>query len=82
MDENGNVFSMSSLANATRCGWQLQMRHATSTIRFVRDRTPFGLACGVTVSLTINGRMAPVTVSWHYAFEGDAPRLVTAFPIP
>jgi hypothetical protein len=53
-----------------------------SKIRFVRDRAPFGIACGVTVNLMMNGRMATVIVSWHYAFEGDAPRLVTAFPIP
>ena len=46
----------------------------------VRDRAPFGVVCGVFVDLTLNGRAAPATLSWHYAYEGAAPRLVTAYP--
>jgi pyrroloquinoline quinone (PQQ) biosynthesis protein C len=46
----------------------------------VRDRTPFGVVCGVVVDLSLNRRQASVTLSWHYAYEGAAPRLVTAYP--
>lgn len=35
---------------------------------------------GVLVTLTINGRRAPVLTVWHYADEGAPPRLVTAYP--
>lgn len=35
---------------------------------------------GVLVTLTLNGRRAPVLTAWHYAGEGAAPRLVTAYP--
>lgn len=46
----------------------------------VWDRTPFGVVCGVVVDLSCNHRQAPVTLSWHYPYEGAAPRLVTAYP--
>ncbi|HET7053947.1 MAG TPA: hypothetical protein VFI09_08545 [Solirubrobacterales bacterium] len=51
-----------------------------STIQVVRDRTPFGVSCGIEVGLVLNQREAPVMVAWHYAFENAAPRLVTAYP--
>ena len=50
-----------------------------ATIRVVRDRSPFGVVCGIEVDLTIDGRTATSTLSWHYAEEGAAPRLVTAY---
>jgi hypothetical protein len=53
-----------------------------STIKVVRDRSPFGITCGIEVDLEINDRKAPTTVSWHYAIEIAAPKLVTAFPTP
>jgi hypothetical protein len=37
---------------------------------------------GVLIDVTINGRSAPVLTAWHYADEGAAPRLVTAYPKP
>lgn len=46
----------------------------------VRDRAPYGVVCGVTVTLTINNRTARVATAWHYADENAAPRLVTAYP--
>jgi hypothetical protein len=46
----------------------------------VIDRGWHGIVCGVTLQLTLNGRTATVTTSWHYATAGDAPRLVTAYP--
>jgi hypothetical protein len=46
----------------------------------VIDRGVHGIVCGVTLQLTLNGRTATVTTSWHYASVGDAPRLVTAYP--
>lgn len=48
----------------------------------VRDREPNGIACGVKAGVTIGGRSAPVTMSWHYADPGAAPRLATAYPSP
>lgn len=48
----------------------------------LRDRGPYGVVCGVEVTLTINDRTAPVAVAWHYADEDAAPRLVTAYPSP
>lgn len=53
-----------------------------SKIQVVRDRFPFGVTCGITADLTINDRNSPTTISWHYAMEIAAPRLVTAFPTP
>jgi hypothetical protein len=37
---------------------------------------------GVLIELTIKRRFAPVLTAWHYAGEGAAPRLVTAYPKP
>lgn len=51
-----------------------------SMIQVVRDRSPFGISCGIEVDLALNRREAPVTIAWHYAFENAAPRLVTAYP--
>jgi hypothetical protein len=45
----------------------------------VRDRGGHGIVCGVEVELTIGERTAAVTLSWHYAAQGAAPRLVTAY---
>jgi hypothetical protein len=53
-----------------------------ATIEEVRPRPPYGVTCGVEVSLTINDRSALTIVSWHYAIEIAAPRLVTAYPTP
>jgi hypothetical protein len=53
-----------------------------STITVVRDRFPFGLICGIEVDLEIDDRNALTTISWHYAIEIAAPKLVTAFPTP
>jgi hypothetical protein len=49
-------------------------------IQVVRDRSPFGIACGIEANLTISQGDAPVTISWHYTFQEAAPRLVTAYP--
>lgn len=46
----------------------------------VIDRGERGVVCGVALRLTLNGRTATVTTSWHYAAPGEAPRLVTAYP--
>jgi len=46
----------------------------------MRDRAPYGIVCGVEVTLTMNNRTAPVATAWHYADEEAAPRLVTAYP--
>lgn len=48
-------------------------------IATVRDRGKDGIVCGVEVELTIDGRTAAVTISWHYEDEEAAPRLVTAY---
>ena len=53
-----------------------------ATIMEVRDRSPFGIACGVRVDLKIGNRCAQTIVSWHYVLEVAAPRLVTAYPTP
>jgi hypothetical protein len=48
----------------------------------VRDREPNGIVCGVEAEVTIGERSASVTMSWHYADPGAAPRLATAYPSP
>jgi len=48
----------------------------------VRDREPNGIACGLEVEITIEGRSAKVTMGWHYADSGAAPRSATAYPRP
>lgn len=48
-------------------------------ITTVRDRGADGVVCGAVFELTIGGRTAPVTTSWHYATEASPPRLVTAY---
>lgn len=48
-------------------------------IATVRDRGVKGIVCSVKVELTTGERTAPVTISWHYASEEAAPRLVTAY---
>ena len=55
---------------------------AGAAIVEVRDRSPFGITCGIEVELTIGERTAPVAVSWHYTEDGAAPRLATAYPTP
>jgi hypothetical protein len=44
--------------------------------------SPYGITCGVEIKLTIDDRRAKTLVSWHYATETAAPRLVTAYPTP
>lgn len=44
--------------------------------------SPYGITCGVEVGLTVNDRHALTLISWHYAVELAAPRLVTAYPTP
>jgi hypothetical protein len=41
-----------------------------------------GVGCGVVVELSIGQREATAVSAWHYADEGAAPRLVTAYPRP
>jgi len=53
-----------------------------ATITEVRDRSPFGIACGIESDVTIGDRTGTVTISWHYESEGAAPRLATAYPTP
>jgi hypothetical protein len=53
---------------------------AGAQIATVRDRGAEGIVCGIEMELTLGERTAPVTISWHYASEGAAPRLVTAYP--
>jgi hypothetical protein len=48
----------------------------------VRDREPNGIVCGIEAEITIGERSAGVTMSWHYADPGAAPRLATAYPSP
>lgn len=48
-------------------------------ITTVRDRGARGIVCGVEVELAIGERTAQVKISWHYASEESAPRLVTAY---
>ena len=48
-------------------------------IATIRDRGAKGIVFGVEVVLTIGERSAPVRMSWHYADEKSAPRLVTAY---
>ncbi len=50
-----------------------------ATIVEVRDRSPFGVSCGIEAPLTICGRTAMAIISWHYADEWAMPRLVTAY---
>jgi len=53
-----------------------------ATIEEVRDRSDFGVVCGVQAVLVIGDRGAAVKMSWHYAAPDAAPRLVTAYPSP
>lgn len=51
-------------------------------IETVRDLGAEGVSCGVPVELAIEERAARVAAAWHYAEEGAAPRLVSAYPKP
>lgn len=51
-------------------------------IASIRDAGSYGVSCEVRIVLVIGIRTAPVLSAWHYAQQGDAPRLVTAFPTP
>jgi Domain of unknown function (DUF6883) len=53
-----------------------------AAIETVREVEGGGVSCGVRVEMTIEGRNAAVISAWHYADEGAAPRLVTAYPRP
>ena len=60
--------------------WQaIAMAVPHTRVATVRDRGADGIVCGVEVERPIGGRTAPVTLSWHYANEVAAPRLVTAY---
>jgi hypothetical protein len=41
-----------------------------------------GMLCEVRVELTLRDRTAVAITVWHLAREGEAPRLVTAYPRP
>ncbi len=51
-------------------------------ISSIRDASPYGVSCEVRTALVLGTRTAPVLTAWHYAQQGDPPRLVTAFPTP
>jgi hypothetical protein len=51
-------------------------------IETVRSGLHGSITCGVMLDLTIGNRTAAVSSAWHYAAEGAAPRLVTAYPKP
>jgi len=51
-------------------------------VQMVRILEAGGVSCGVVVDLRVGERSARVTSAWHYAAEGAAPRLVTAYPTP
>lgn len=53
-----------------------------ASIQMVRDLGAEGVSCGVPFEMTIAERTATVTTAWHFAGEGAAPRLVTAYPRP
>jgi hypothetical protein len=55
---------------------------AGARVEEIRDRSPFGFACGAWIQLTLKGRKSLVKISWHYPEEGAAPRLITAYPTP
>lgn len=67
--------------DTTRIWWAIAGAMPGATIAEVRE-SPYGIACGVEAELTINYRRALTLVSWHYAVEIAAPRLVTAYPTP
>lgn len=60
------------------------IKHAVqeAAVEEVRDRSDFGVVCGVEAVLLIGDRSAAVKTSWHYAGPDAAPRLVTAYPSP
>jgi hypothetical protein len=55
---------------------------AEATVAEVRDRSAFGVVCGVRAIVVIGDRSAGVKMSWHYAAPDAAPLLVTAYPSP
>jgi hypothetical protein len=79
--EWGKVFRVTA-SDSTQVWEAIASASLESTIQVVRDRSPFGVTCGIEVDLEINDRGAPTTIAWHYAIEIAPPRLVTAFPIP
>lgn len=52
----------------------------TAPVQRIIDHGGDGLVCGVGVSLTIGSRSGQAQTAWHYAYAGDRPRLVTAYP--
>ena len=46
----------------------------------VRDLGSLGVSCRVPLILPLVERRVPARTAWHYAEEGAAPRLVTAYP--
>jgi hypothetical protein len=56
---------------------------ATTPLRRVRENPPHGLLCDVWIEVQglgdRAGRVAVVRTAWELPYEGDAPRLVTAY---
>ena len=69
-------------ADRDRVWTALAASAADSPIFEIRDRGVDGIVCGVRGEVTIGGRSATVTTSWHYATPDSAPRLATAYPRP
>jgi len=58
--------------------------HAITTVSFsakidTAREAPDGITCWVIAEITLGDRTARVRIVWHYAHEGAAPRLVTAY---
>jgi hypothetical protein len=68
-----------SLADRERVWDAITTASFSAQIETVRD-TPDGITCGVVAEITLGDRTAPLRIVWHYAHEGAAPRLVTAYP--
>jgi hypothetical protein len=55
----------------------------TLPVSVVRENQPFGLNCNIVIPVRGVGeyadRVAPVLTSWELRYEGDRPRLVTAY---
>jgi hypothetical protein len=62
--------------------WEALREAVKEAIETVRLPEGGGVGCGVTADLAIGARRAPVLSAWHYAAEGTAPRLVSAYPTP
>jgi hypothetical protein len=59
--------------------WTAIRKSAVGTEIFEVRFPPEGVSCGVRTEIAINGRKAPVVISWHYSDPTAAPRLATAY---